>query len=477
MLKASELIAKCVNLPAATQAVVEGLVLRSPKLRPHLAANPNLSRTAWFALMGPKPKPTIAMANELCARPLDAEQRALVLASETRTGPLSALVHHNVLGPAEQELLVKAKGFTASLAGLIVESDWATPAIRRQAAYAAGGQVLLDRIATAHEAELDAAECQDLLARFSEWGAEAKFKQRSTALSALLNRNPHLMATAARPGQHNAVQTAAAGCRHLTELDLQYQVAGLVPGQTSADPGWLVGQKFLFMALVNNPVCHEEVAAAVMAVCATNPAMAEVRQSISSRRAKNRPRVTTPFEEVDDLEILDWLVFRALPSEFKTGGRPWDLLALASNPHLNEVLGHKLAGAFSSPSIRDALRAAVDPDEVFLALIQRFPDERMLARMPSDHASEPYDAERLARLDGSAPNPGPAFAETRIRAARFDLGYLSEALFAAVVEWLGAQIGPEPAAWDIVLSMADDFDGTVEELAEMATLVGTSRAS
>lgn len=135
-------------------------------------------------------------------------------------------------------------------------------------------------------------------------------------------------------------------------------------------------------------------------------------------------------------------------------GQPWDLPALAENPHLGDDLAVIVATSLGGPSAALALGSGV-VDKALTTLAARWHtgDQR-------DHvAPHPQDG----ALPGHAHQPTPEEIVAASKRSRQHGQWHIEAVLAYIV---GA-IGPDKMAWEAFIGLADEFNGTYEELVQV----------
>jgi hypothetical protein len=387
-------------------------LLAYPDVHSEMSLNPRLPSTVWRVLWGKRPE--LARATALVARPLPRPDRDLVLKSETRSKVLGLLVEHNELSFDEQETV--AEFSSEKLAETLLAQSWVDPAIRKRIALNAGGMPLLEELAYGQLGQFDALEAADLVAKFSQWGPQDHFRERSFLVRLLLLRRPELLDLAARSDQ-DVLVTTAAGVLGLPE-PLARVIAGLADGQNPGlDDEQLIARKFALLALVNNPSVPLSLVKEVVERVKDLPDLEQATSSLP-RRTK-RPDVVPSAADASGPE-LNWLLSRSLPSDYGPG-RFADLLELLGNPHLEERDMLSVRAGLSSWLLGDPRLCA--------AIAEMLPDKTLL----------PVRDERAYREQ----------ADLRV------------VVFCEAAE---AVLGCEPAAWETLVGLMEDFSGPREEL-------------
>ena len=429
-----------------------------PVLAAQLAQNHQceLTEEVFSQLLRSKPKLPATAATDLVCRPLSTDQIDLVLANETRAAVLTMLVIAHRMTPSQQERLAGLKTCKKSFADALFAQ--AVPELRTRLAISAGGLTLLEFLADTPADQFSDADAAGWLSKWSSW-APRRSQDRKDTLLRLFERRPALLATAVADHQPIDLVMVAAGNRLLTDESLQWQASRLQPGVPAAlpdDPKELRSYGFMWMALGNNPVCSLEVVTAMRD--AATPGMGSCESSLAMRlrKTRSRPQITEPFAQVQDPELLDWLVSRSRPWNYEdqhSPGRAWDLLELCSNPHLNEDQATKLYGG-----IRD-LQADLGPSASVAAhaLAAHFPkfDATAFDYDPADEAWSP------AKIMQTPSDLHPATSEQVRDWTMHQLGQeriLARFTQVACEEF--AQLDEPVRGWQTLLSLLDSYDPT-----------------
>lgn len=466
---------------------IQRVIVGIPGMAELLAQNEYtpLADDVWFQLYTVKPKPTADVAEGLVNRPLTPAQIDHVIANEARTRALTALVYHHPLTVTQQETLAASKAFKTKVAEALGEAPWCEPGLARRCAEAAGGKMFLEWLAHSPLDVISDAEVIDWLDRFDDW-APRRSKERRALLLTIMHRRPAVIGPAVRTGNDDLILVAA-GCRHLTDTETQWLAAGFTADHEPPDFASMndvTGFKYRWMALGNNPVCNLDLVQAMIDAAATSSGMVEARTSLQSRmkRAGDRPQVTVPYEQVDDPTVIDWLVSRSLPftSTYGDSHRParaWDLAALAQNPHMegdhpfrvHQALNHLLEDV--NPS-GDMLRHRLEE------LYEHLRPEGWSSTPPAPPGADEGSWHANAYRDPSiavVDEPTDAQLERAAGWRTDNMTYSSPEDRAYLLRIVDARIAAAGAdkttAYQTLFGLIDGFDGTVDELAEIITLV------
>jgi hypothetical protein len=459
-----------VDFTEGARAAAEEAALAHPALRECLPYNPGLTEKSWFALYPAKPLPKAPIAQALAGRRLSKAQVAHLLTAENRAGVFLSLLEYNELDRDEQVLLMgNRKGFNAQVARKLITMSWVAGDLVKPIALAAGGQVLLSYLANADVAEVPDGEAADLLRTFRQWGpgtgesgGKTGLKQRSVMLQRLLGRRPGLLAAAVSAGQHESVVTAAAGNLHLRDPELQWTASGLRE-KVTADV--LEARRYALMALVNNPVCVPDVVEAVIAAARTF-GQAQLLTSAMDRKTKHPEPVTVTYDQVDDPEVLRWLVSRSRPSEYKPDGRPFDLAALAGNPHLTEFQVKDIADALSGEAFMRQLGNEIGR-AARLAFTAAYPDNAPEWWAQDAKQYDDLESNDVDELSQYPPWVMPQEQALQVNVKDLEHRYEPSSILVHACDRLGNDRG----RWETFFTLLDEFDGTLDDLLTVCLLV------
>jgi hypothetical protein len=445
------------SIPLDELPTVEAALVRDTTHRNKLIANPTLSDTAALSILeGGKLEAVIA--SELYARPLGAQVRDKVLATERRAGPLAAFLAANLPSCEELVALVQRLGKVPSrlVVDLLRFGCQAGPL--EASARAARGPVLLNWALHATTEELTATATAELVRTYDSW-APKPIRDAGFKLRVLFERGPEVV-QAAVSADSSMVRSVVAGSRSLTDSQA---VELLAPSRMTAAGHFpegfnLDGERMVWAGLAYNPVASldtvEHLADLVDAALSL-PIDNQVHYDLSglrvgiSRRLVERSRVTTPFSLVDDPRELSWLVSRC------NHKRPTDGLALLANPALNRYQVQDVArrvGGDLLDGLPSASQAVLRP-LVDTALEIQPEAATWLPRWCSGATDEPS----RARVVQHPVVPDPHEVWARNTRAWWDEGS------AKVVS---DRLGDEPRAWQLLLELTPEWSGTIGELLE-----------
>ena len=163
-----------------------------------------------------------------------------------------------------------------------------------------------------------------------------------------------------------AIMTPLASSRLIAPRSYQERIASVLgPDGYESD----------VLAFVANPVVHTD----LVDKYATHTSEL-VRKAVDRRRStRGDLSISGDFETLSDLNHIEWTLRRALPSERRPDGRPYDLVVLARNPNLAKIQATRIHAAlrkvaqsfvknyYYTPSYR-----AADLNRAFEELQQRF---------------------------------------------------------------------------------------------------------
>lgn len=451
--------------------VAQRVLAQNPSLADHLAGNHHLSDETFVRLY-PNARIPVGRAKRLVARDgLTDAQFAHVLKVEKRASVLITALDDARLPDAWMDAMLDAPAFTRAVAdravaayGPALQAAWV-----RAAADKVGGlarlTVWLQEASSVTDEQVAAA-----LADLRPWCASpAQDKHVKTAIVWLLATRPGAIAGAARSTDPR-VRQLAAGCRHLTDPDDQLAAVGLADADGLDLGEW---QMHALRALVWNPVVGNDM---VHHVTPTLQALerdaGEPNVFHPAKRLRTHPvPVTVPYEELDDPVLLAWVLTRSLPRYGYDGdrfnaGRPWDLTAVLSNPHLtamNLLHAHRRlvpdnGTAWHDPRVVEAFNTALAAHPVLvtdygITPLQAPPDPQPA---PARTRGVPHVGEEL--LDAAADQPATGLRWIRTGGNVPLLRYLERELDDA-----------DQTVWQVALSLADThFTGTMADLVTVA---------
>jgi hypothetical protein len=474
------------KIPTQVRGTFETVVLKNATLRKHLHLNRFLTRETWFALYKPKTakgKAGVALtaAQSLAGRRLDKQQRLHVLANEERARVLNAMIKVNALDPDEQDLLVANPGFCDMVATNLLKAKWVTWKIARVAAEHLGGQQLLDFLVDVPDTELTPAETAEIMSRFAQWGPATKPGEnkgawrRKIELERLLDTKPYLLPVAVAAGQHDSVLSAACGSRKLTDPVLQRRAAGLDQG---IDRDRLFERRFALMVLVNNPVVPAALATEVADLAEKFDPRAFSNLIESARtRAERRPvHVQVPFEQVNDEEILDWLVkrTRSYYTETQHGtrtklGKIRDIEALAANPNLTERHAIDIRSHLEDEDIYPHLGGET-VDRARRAFSATHPGLTRPAWTEGPSGRD-YDPDEMQYDDAGEEYAAYHDRYDEEQSLKLTLDSVRRYGGTGALVHAATRLGTHAERWEVFLKLAADYDGTVGELIEVSEYV------
>lgn len=442
---ALDLAGKVTN-PTAQQVLLKDTRYRQPLMR-----NPWLTDEA-FAQLYPNRKTKVADAKTLLARRLTDVQFDHVIGFESRSSVLERMFHDGLLSSRRMFAYLRSAGSSTKVVdslidrcNLAIPTEWV-----REAGQKLGGQARLEAWLREPDSYTDTQIAEEL-ENYSQWGA----KWASLRLQLVLATRPALIGAAAR-SEHLPVRSAAAGCRHLTELDDQLATLGITALDQHGQVKDLEDIAFLIVALTHNPVVGND----VVQVCDTllrrlrDP---EKVDGATQRLARHPHPVVEPFEEVRSPEQLGWLVSRCLPWGSKPG-RPADLRALLDNPNI----GYPELTTITR-RLRDAERYPAPDILVKINTLRGKFEELRDAEpleVPTDLWAFPSADQPPEQVNGSAdlyPKSAPTTPDI--------LRYSPHA-----VRLLERELGDNPLGWQVVFDTADAFTGSLHDLITFANV-------
>jgi hypothetical protein len=447
--------------PQSVQTAVETALLPLPQYRQALAASPDLTEATWFAAYTKKPLPPVDRAVDLVSRELTESQAHHVVTIDTRAKVLDALIRHNELSAAVQVILADSRALNESVAARMFTRKWVTSEARAHLADRVGGQVRLEWLATVPSDELSDSAANALLSDFINWGPTADTGRaggpRNKALVALFNRRPVLLANPV-VSTTSLLATPAAGCRFLPAT-----TARAIARVDAFTPEVLREFEYALLALVANPVVDvdlvNELRKAIKDASSTAPywLLSKVQDGVSRRLSKRDLTITDPYEVIAG-EALAWVISRSAPGWESSKTRPFDLVALASNPNLDNVQAVIVQGALDAYYTLDML-SHQEHAGACNALLANYP--QLAKSDPEPQVKTPHHQvchnQAMTLPDDIAVYGTHSFVNSH------DSGYIGD--------YLAQRLGNDAQAWSTLFSLAVDYEGPLVELVEITSAV------
>jgi hypothetical protein len=432
--------------PVAAQVFIQLAVTH--RFAVEVSSNPNLDRASWFALYPTRPLPSVAVASNLVSRPLDDAQVAHVLGAESRTRVLDKLRAENPLRHSSVSRLERAK-----LPKALAEAMLTVPFLDRRrydAAFDAAGP-LAQAEALLYTPEPTERERRWVTTTLVELDQVKTRRAKNLVVAGLLDRNRDLLE-----------QVIGQVC----DLSPVAQLPGLDEDT----------QLLLVDRLVSLPVEESVWPARILAAAPTTryPALERLSERAGPHRWPELPerigrRLSRGPSSVWDLSYvpadqLDRLIARAAPSASQPVGRPLEVVRLLCHPRLRVEQANELVSALANQRLVSRVFGA--GIGVWLDRIRRV--DRQRAEQLSNHltcpllsqpplppyrgtfVSDEHDQRLLDTKVTAVWGPSQASALCRLAADRF---------------------GDDLDRWDVLLALAGEFDGTVDELLEVAALL------
>lgn len=442
-------LARFGQFPHPVAASVFGQLSTTYRLLTEVSSNPHLGGDAWFALYPRKPLPPVTVALNLVDRDLDEQQMLHVLTVESRTRVLERMRARNPL-----RLSVVSRLERPSLPKALAEAVLGVSYLDRRrfdAAFSAAGP-LAQAEALLHVAqEPTEQERHWLRTRLVELDRLKSRRAKHLVTSGLLDRNRDLLCDVI--GDLQDLSPVA----QLPALDEDVQLA-LVERMAALPPDVSVWPARILAAAPTT----RYTALDHLAEKAGPHRWPEIPERVSRRLSRGAASVWdlsyAPPEQ------LDRLIERAAPSGANPVGRPLEAVRLLCNPQLRvEQANLLLSGVANTRVISQVFGAgmAVWLDRIRTA--DRHRSDQLGASLSCPLLSRPplqlYDGSFISEeadrrlLDSSLAavwGPSQAGALSRLAAVR---------------------LGCEPDRWDVLLALVGEFDGTVEDLLEVAALL------
>jgi hypothetical protein len=418
-----------------------------------------------FAALWEKNLPA-AEAASMIDRPLEPEQIDMILAAERRGTVLYSLFRRNQLDRTQQETCVKsATGSTFPTVIMITGN--VHPEILPMVAEKLEGVDRLEWCA-AHLSMYNDTELEATIRKVCGARLHLRTMRAFNVVTAkIFSARPTLVPTfASSEDIPSPLLTTLASSRFLTQLEHQRALFSAVHDDT----------EFAALAFVANPVAHEEVVRSL-----AGHDSAKVRDAVARRLAETFTRVEQAYESVSDEATLNRLLRRCLPNQYRSAGRPSDLVALAFNPNLSASSAEKVFDTLnwcsSEVCTAEQLNAALKhlADRFGLVLGETkvetgfwIPSQVL---RPSTPNSQPW------ALDPSQRPWSPEYIESASAAhqaetsqiAAMSLPHVTYASRSALHLYLVASLGTNPARWEMLVNLSSSHHGTLSRLV-MATI-------
>lgn len=410
-----------------------------------------------------KKKPSADVSEDLLDRRFTDEDLVTFAAAERRQRPLLALTHANAehCGPEGLSALL-GTGNAKVVKSLVELKRLRYPELIEHLGTLSAKDAMAALLEITPDQLDDTGFAVHLLTVLRrDWKTGLGFRFNATA--ALLHARPGLFQILlADPQCPEPVLTSAAGSPLLVGQDLQDLLIG---GPDRPLPTYAT------MALVNNPTATPATRIKVLEVVSRlddQDLIAKIQSSIDRvERRELDPLEVHP--RVAEGDMLSWLWSRASGTAERPTGRPHHMMLLAGNLHLDPRQRALAVNTVAWP-------ADTFPewwvDEVRDRLIGAYPDEaRRLTQTDDGHRDNrpgyqpdpAQEAERIARQAANAP------ARQVHTLPWAPLGEQEAAL-----ALLSDAAGDDEGAWRLLLTMADEFKGTVEELRSFVSAVSAS---
>jgi hypothetical protein len=418
---------------------------------------------------------------------------------------LRTLVQRWPLTSQEQALLLELGNCTADvLSAAWVAGQFTDPDIREQVSVKLADVARLQWLLTDGNDLSDADVAADVITSVA---CEGNYVERNELLTVLLWSRPALLETYATAHSLPFRQVAAGSPMLAQRQDLARALSGLDPvdGSSSAplqDSTWVAQHRYLLLALVNNPAVAPELVGQVGDVLAasksTDDLVSELGRSISGRLKRRPVHLSESLETCSDPAVLQVCIGRSLPGDYRPEGRTFDLYALSANPHVFEAVPswsvHKMLETLVSfhtlrtldwprldyqNRVSQALTRATEAQ--VLTSHQTCELQDMLARTlnqtaPVKRWAGPQElveleAHRERRRSGITGWFGVEWKSNEplesLGSVLWSTASRNGAIASATVFF--EQVLPaDPATWQMLISLTEQWQGTVAELADTA---------
>jgi hypothetical protein len=324
----------------------------------HLAANKvvEIDEDVWFAMYRVKPQISASLASDLVSRTLSARQRRHVFATEKRSGPLMQMLHFNRL-TAEEVCHALGTKVAPRLAEVLVAQGFPSDPdfpeeLRERVAVVAGPKsrlAWLDKKATLTERE-----ARDVLALDELRGSNRVSAELRSHIARLVERFPLIIDDCVKADTSCGLLQYAAGSRHLSSEALQHEAV-----RTAASHKDSVGADYAMLALANSPVAHQSTVELITKLSLEKSPDAARRRLLAIDK---KPTVTGAFKDVQDPDVLEWLVRRACSFNSRYGDytppKAFELAAIAPNPNLSDEQKLRVSSDLHTLVVREQLGEA-----------------------------------------------------------------------------------------------------------------------
>ena len=408
-----------------------------------IASRADLDKAVWWRLARSRPKLNSSTMAVLCRRELDDEQIAWVFANERRTGALESLISRNRDRITPEHIAAAPKlpaGAAAVLSSLGQLSEDLQLSLAARAGKGAPAIMLARGI---QPGVLDERVLPVMLAADTWWPTRPD--RRVNAATALLIELSEsvidglLADTAAIP---RVLVTALAGSHQLQGpgiARLADRIAGI--------PGTEDGIVYAAMAFAANPKVPVELAQSVV------DAHMLAGNTLNNRRARHGTRhLGTQVSQCQDVDLLQWVAYRALPSQYRPAGKPCYVPAIVAAPAYPE-LGDRIRQQIED---WDVPLPTAFAQEVAAALGTEFdPSAVLLDNTPATY---------LDPAVPDAPSGGDHLVDLDTVSVRSLTARVPRQSTALVLDAISQHLGDDPSAWRTFLSFVTDSAMSVGEV-------------
>lgn len=347
-------IALCCRLGVTAQKAVADRT----DLIGHLAANSvvELDEDVWFAMYRVKPQISASLASDLVSRTLSARQRRHVFTTEKRSGPLVQMLHFNRLTAEEVCHALGTKAASRLAEVLVVQgfvSDDTFPEeLRERVSIVAGPKARLAWLDK--KMALTEKEVREVLALDELRGSNRVSIELRSHIARLVERFPVVIDDCVKADASCGLLQFAAGSRHLSSETLQHEAV-----RTAASHKDAVGADYAMLALANSPVAHRSTVELIGALSLEKSPEAASRRLAAFDK---KPTVVEAFKDVQDLDVIEWLVRRACSFSSRYGDytppKAFELAALAPNQNLSAEQKQRIDSDLHALAVREQLGEA-----------------------------------------------------------------------------------------------------------------------